>query len=85
MTTMLMATMMLAMGSSHAPKAPKATTVTRVEQAFKDAEENLDVRRSQLGLLGSAPFLGERPEPRPARMQAFDEKANTDVRTASRP
>ena len=56
----------ITLGTPHTPKAEKRMTEARVAQAFADAEDDLDVRRSQLGLLGSAPFLGEKSEVAPA-------------------
>jgi hypothetical protein len=58
----------LSMSMTPAPKAPSGPAVkdeTRLAQAFADAEEDLEVRRSQLGLLGSAPFAGVEAPPAP--------------------
>jgi hypothetical protein len=78
----------LAMGTGHAPKAMKATfAMARVAQAFADAEDDFEVRRSQLGLLGSAPFAGtENPAPkaRPAK-QACPEPAQQQAPAVSMP
>jgi hypothetical protein len=86
--TMLIATFVLTAlgaGNAHSPKSPATTIEARVAQAFVDAEDDLEVRRSQLGLLGSALFLGEiaRPPACPDSMPA--ESRPSETRTGSRP
>jgi hypothetical protein len=67
----------LSMSMTPPPKAPSGAPLkneTRVAQAFADAEEDLEVRRMELGLLGSAPFAGIEapPSPQPPSVQTAD-------------
>ena len=85
-TTMLIATLALTLGGTHSSKAAvKATPEARMAQAFAYAEDDLEVRRSQLGLLGSAPFLGEKPEVTKAAAEPCATPAAGETRMGSRP
>jgi hypothetical protein len=47
-----------------------ASPSPQLSRAFADAEEDLDVRRNELGLLGSAPLFGAESAPQEVAQQS---------------